>query len=87
LELAVEEEEADSMSFVDLCEQIEALERRVIVQGMHIQQVKMEADAGEAYQPKEQLEGVGLEPTQGEMAEAKLPQEEAEQQVSHRGKT
>jgi hypothetical protein len=33
-----EEEEADSMSFVDLCEQIEALERRVIVQGLHIQQ-------------------------------------------------
>ena len=26
-----EEEEADSMSFVDLCEQIEALERRVIM--------------------------------------------------------
>jgi hypothetical protein len=39
LELAAEkEEEADNMSFVDLCEQIEALERRVIVQRMHIQQ-------------------------------------------------
>jgi hypothetical protein len=32
LELAeTVEEDADSMSFVDLCEQIEALERRVIV--------------------------------------------------------
>jgi hypothetical protein len=54
LELAaVEEEEADSMSFVDLCEQIEALERRVIVQRMHIQQMKLEADAEGEYQPKE----------------------------------
>jgi hypothetical protein len=41
-----EEEEADSMIFVDLCEQIEALERRVIVQGLHIQQIKLEADEG-----------------------------------------
>jgi hypothetical protein len=33
LELAeAEEEEADNMSFVDLCEQIEALERRVKVE-------------------------------------------------------
>jgi hypothetical protein len=54
LELAAaEEEEADNMSFVDLCEQIEALERRVIVQRMHIQQMKLEADAGGEYQPKE----------------------------------
>lgn len=45
LELAeAEEEEGDSMSFVDLCEQIQALERRVIVQGMHIQQVRLETD-------------------------------------------
>jgi hypothetical protein len=29
--VAEEEEEEDNMSFVDLCEQIEALERRVIV--------------------------------------------------------
>jgi hypothetical protein len=54
LELAAEEakEETDNMSFVDLCEEIEALERRVIVQGMHIQQVKLETGEGE-YQPKE----------------------------------
>jgi hypothetical protein len=46
LELAEveEEEEVDNISLADLYEQIEALERRVIVQGMHIQQVKLEAD-------------------------------------------
>jgi hypothetical protein len=45
LELAeAEEEEADNMSFVDLCEQIESLERRVIVQGMHIQQMRLGTD-------------------------------------------
>ena len=38
-----EEEEANNISLADLYEQIEALERRVIVQGMHIQQVKLEA--------------------------------------------
>jgi hypothetical protein len=32
-----EEEEVDNISFVDLYEQIKALERRVKVQGMHIQ--------------------------------------------------
>jgi hypothetical protein len=54
LELATEEEEeTDSMSFDNLCEQIKSLERRVIVQRMHIQQVKLEADEGGAYQPQE----------------------------------
>jgi hypothetical protein len=44
-ELAEEKgEEADNISLFDMYEQIEALERRVIVQGMHIQQVKLEAD-------------------------------------------
>jgi hypothetical protein len=38
LELAAkEEEEVDNMIFTDLCEKIEALERRVIMQRMHIQ--------------------------------------------------
>jgi hypothetical protein len=32
------------MSFANLCEQIEALERRVIVQGMHIQQMRLGID-------------------------------------------
>jgi hypothetical protein len=39
-----EEEEADNISLADLYEQIGALERRVKVQSMHIQQVKLEAD-------------------------------------------
>jgi hypothetical protein len=42
--VVAEEEEADNISFVDLYEQIEDLERRVKVQGMHIQQVKLETD-------------------------------------------
>jgi hypothetical protein len=57
-----EEEEADDIDFVDLYEELEALEKRVIVQILHIQQIKLETDGG-AYQPQEQLEEVGLEPT------------------------
>jgi hypothetical protein len=38
-----EEEEADNISLADLYEQIEALEERVKVQSVHIQQVKLEA--------------------------------------------
>jgi hypothetical protein len=41
---AAEEEEADNISLADLYEQIEALERRVKVQSMHIQQVKFVVD-------------------------------------------
>jgi hypothetical protein len=62
LELAAEEE-ADNMDFVDLYEELEALERRVMVQSLHIQQVKLETDGG-AYQPEEWLEEVGDMPTQ-----------------------
>jgi hypothetical protein len=36
---------------------LEALERRAMVQILHIQQVKLEADEG-AYQPQEQLDKV-----------------------------
>ena len=41
-----EEEEAGSICFADLWDQIEALEERIKVQGMHIQQVKLEMDEG-----------------------------------------
>jgi hypothetical protein len=44
------EEEADNIDFVELHEELEALER-----GRHIQQVKLETDGG-AYQPEEWLE-------------------------------
>jgi hypothetical protein len=37
-----EEEDTDNICFADLCQQIEALEERVKVQSMHIQQVKLE---------------------------------------------
>jgi hypothetical protein len=66
-----EEEEADNMDFVDLYAEMEALERRVMVQSLHIQQVKLETDRG-AYQPEKRLEGVGNMPAQ----------EEVEQQLS-----
>jgi hypothetical protein len=39
-----EEEDTDNIGLVDLWEQIEALEDRVKVQGMHIQQVRLETD-------------------------------------------
>jgi hypothetical protein len=41
-----EEENTDSICLVDLWEQMEALEERVKVQGMHIQQVRLETDEG-----------------------------------------
>jgi hypothetical protein len=68
LDLAAAEEEVDNMSFVDLCEQIETLERRVKVQGMHIQQIRLEADEVE-FQSEDHLERAGDTPA-GEMAEA-----------------
>jgi hypothetical protein len=64
LKLAAEGE-TDNMDFVELYEELESLERRVIVQSQHIQQIKLETDGG-AYQPGEQLEEVGVEPTQEE---------------------
>jgi hypothetical protein len=60
------EEEADNMDLFDLYEELEALERRVMVQILHIQQIKLEAGRG-AYQPGEKLEEVGVEPTQEEL--------------------
>jgi hypothetical protein len=43
---AKEEKGADNICFADLWEQIEALEERVKVQGVHIQQVKLETEEG-----------------------------------------
>jgi len=42
----VAEEEVDNIVFVGLCEELEALERRVEIEGMHIQQAKLEEDEG-----------------------------------------
>ena len=50
-----EEEETDSMEFVDLYEELESLKRRVMVQILHIWQVRVEAGGG-VYHPKERLE-------------------------------
>jgi hypothetical protein len=70
LELAAEEE-VDNMEFVDLYDELEAIERRVMVQSFHIQQVKLETDGG-VYQPEEWLERVGDIPTREELIEIKM---------------
>jgi hypothetical protein len=70
----------DNMDFVDLCEELESMERRVMVQSLHIQQAKLEEDSG-TYQPQEKLEEARSMPA-GEMAATELGQEEAEQQLS-----
>jgi hypothetical protein len=56
-----EEEEEENIDFVDLHEELEALERRVMVQILHIQQAKLEVGNG-AYQPREKLEEDGSMP-------------------------
>jgi hypothetical protein len=61
------EEEACSMDFTDLCGELEVLERRVIVQRMHIQQVKLEIDGG-VYQPREKLEETRTKSTPRKLA-------------------
>jgi hypothetical protein len=43
---AEEVEDTDNIFFADLCQQIEALEKRVNMQGMRIQQVRLEIDEG-----------------------------------------
>jgi hypothetical protein len=61
---SVAEEGVDNIDFVDLCEELESLERRVVVQSMHIQQAKLEADEG-LHQHEEQLEEAGMGTTKG----------------------
>jgi hypothetical protein len=55
---------------------LEALERRVMVQILHIQQAKLEEGRG-AYQPREKLEEAGSMPA-GEMEATELSGEGAE---------
>jgi hypothetical protein len=64
------EHEEDNTYFVDLCEELEILERRVILKSRHIQQAELEID-GEECQPEEQLEEVGVVPAT-ELAEVNL---------------
>ena len=71
------EEEANNIDFVELYEELEALERRLNMQSICIQQIKLEIDGGE-YHPGEKLEEVGVEPTQEEMIEVTLKEEDAE---------
>jgi hypothetical protein len=63
-EPTTKERVADNMDFVDLCEELEALERRVKMQSQLIQQVKLEIDGKkmqhnemkEKSQPMDQLD-------------------------------
>jgi hypothetical protein len=80
LEPAAKEKE-DTIDFVELYEELEALERRVNMRSRHLQHVKLETCGG-TYHPGEQLEEVGVEPTQEEMIEVNLSEEEAEQQLN-----
>jgi hypothetical protein len=75
------EEEANNIDFADLYEELEAQERKINMQSRHIQQAKLEIGGG-VYHPGEQLEEVGVEPTQEEMVEVNLSEEEVEQQLS-----
>jgi hypothetical protein len=77
------EEEVDIMYFVDMYKELEALERRVMVQSLHIRQAKLEEGSG-AYQPQEKLEEVGIQPAQGEMVEVKMSEEKVGQQLSEK---
>jgi len=54
----VAEDEENIMDFVELYKKLESLERMVIVQIQHIQQVRLETNE-EAYQFGEQLEEAG----------------------------
>jgi hypothetical protein len=80
LELA-EEEEADSIDFFELYEELESQERRVNMKSRNLQHAKLEIGRG-AYQPGEQLEEVGFEPTHEEMTEVSLLEEEVEKQLN-----
>jgi hypothetical protein len=75
------EKEVDNTDSVELYEELEALERRENMQSRHIQQVKLETCGG-AYHPGDQLEEVGVEPTQEEMTKVNLLEEEVEKQLS-----
>ena len=75
------EEEEHNIDFVELYEELESQERRVNMQSRHLEQAKLEIGGG-AYQPREQLEEVGVKPTQEEMTEVSLSEEEAEQQLN-----
>jgi hypothetical protein len=70
LEPATKEEE-NIIDFSEMYDELEPLERRVNMQSRHIQHVKLETDGG-AYQPREKLEEVGVEPKQEELTEANL---------------
>jgi hypothetical protein len=75
------EEEADNIDLVGLCEELESLERRVVVKSVHIQQAKLEADEG-LHQHEEQLEEAGMGTTEGLAGENLSGEVVVEQQFS-----
>jgi len=74
------EEETYSMDCVDLYEELESIERRVMVWSFHIQQDRLETDGG-AYQLGEKLEGVGYVPIEEMTEETYMSEEGDEQQL------
>jgi hypothetical protein len=60
----VVEKGVDNIKFVDLYQEFEALERRVVVKIMHIQQAKLEEDKG-LHQHEEHLEEAGMGTNEG----------------------
>jgi hypothetical protein len=71
----VVEEEAESRDFVEMCEEFESLEKRINMKSSHIQQIKFEI-GGRTYDPGEQQEDFGVEPTQEVMTKVSLSEEE-----------
>jgi hypothetical protein len=74
-------EEVDNIYFVELYEELESKERWINILSRHIQEVNLERGGGE-YQLGDPLEEVGVEPTQEEMTEVNLSEEEAKQQLN-----
>ena len=69
------EEEVENKDFVELCEEFESLESRINMKSSHIQQIKFEI-GGRTYDPGEQQEDFGVEPTQEVMKKVSLSEEE-----------
>jgi hypothetical protein len=80
-EPTTEEEATDSMDLVDLCEELEALERRVKMQRHLIQQVKLEIDGEKMQQSILQEESQPVDQLDKEIEEIKRLMLEAAQEA------
>jgi hypothetical protein len=83
-EPTTEERETDSMDFVDLCEELEALERRVKMQSQLIQQVKLEIDGKEMQQNEMKEKSQPVDQLDKEIEDIKRLMLEAAQEAVNR---